>query len=54
MFFVSNGRRPTNVGVSINGPTIRSTASAAIRIRVGVRGKIASSLFCITKETSVL
>lgn len=54
VLFFSNGRRPTNMGVSINDLTIRSTASAAIRICAGVRRKIASSLLCTAKETSIL
>lgn len=52
--FFSNGRRSTYMGVSTDGSTVRSTASTAVRICTGIRGKIASPLLRITKETSIL
>jgi len=42
------------VGVSVDGLTACSTASAAIRVRIGVGRKIASPLLRIAEKTSVL
>lgn len=53
-FFFSNGRCSAYVGVSADGPTICGTASAAIRVRAGVRGKIASPLLRVAEKTSIL
>lgn len=54
IYTFSNGRRSTDVGVSVDGLTACSTASAAIRIRTGVRRKIASPLLRIAEKTSIL
>lgn len=50
----SNGRHSTYMGISVDDFAVRSTASAAVRVRASIRRKITSSLFRVAKKTSVL